>query len=212
MSIFQNLSSKSILAAFYIFGNLRAAWLGVRLGRGARVSPRSDIRGVAFIGDAVIASGACIGPGTYIGSGAIDSGMIGAYCSIGYRVHIGPTEHNMTCWTTSPFLLRAVGEDAQLSAHPIAPPKIGCDVWIGAGAIVLRGAVIGDGAVIAAGALVRHQVPAYEVWGGIPARRLRARFADPAMQRHADSKLTNSLARLRIDAGRWRVPARVGAF
>ncbi len=210
MSIIRNSFSKTVLAVFYILGNLRAAWLGVRLGSGARVSPRSDICGVAFIGDAVISSETCIGPGTYIGSGAIDSGTIGAYCSIGYRVHIGPTEHNIACWTTSPFLLRAVGEDAQLSAHLIAPPKIGCDVWIGAGVIVLRGAVIGDGAVIAAGALVRHRVPAYEVWGGIPARRLRARFADPAMQRHAESKLCDALARLRIDAALWCVPASAG--
>jgi acetyltransferase-like isoleucine patch superfamily enzyme len=52
---------------------------------------------------------------------------------------------------------------------------IGDDVWLGAGVVVLPGARIGNGAVIAAGAVVNSTVPAYEIWGGVPARRLGSR-------------------------------------
>jgi acetyltransferase-like isoleucine patch superfamily enzyme len=31
---------------------------------------------------------------------------------------------------------------------------------------------IGDGAVVAAGAVVTKDIPAHEVWGGVPARQL----------------------------------------
>ncbi len=53
---------------------------------------------------------------------------------------------------------------------------IGNDVWIGAGATVLPGVRIGDGAVIAAGAVVTHDIAAYAVAAGVPARVLRRRF------------------------------------
>jgi acetyltransferase-like isoleucine patch superfamily enzyme len=48
-------------------------------------------------------------------------------------------------------------------------------VWIGANATILDGARIGKGAVIAAGAVVDGEVPPYEIWGGVPARKLKAR-------------------------------------
>jgi acetyltransferase-like isoleucine patch superfamily enzyme len=52
---------------------------------------------------------------------------------------------------------------------------IGDDVWLGAGAVVLPGVALGRGAVIAANAVVTHDVPAYEIWGGVPARRIGTR-------------------------------------
>ncbi len=47
---------------------------------------------------------------------------------------------------------------------------IGCDVWIGARAILLPGARIGDGAIIAAGAVVRGEIPAMAIAAGVPAQ------------------------------------------
>lgn len=50
---------------------------------------------------------------------------------------------------------------------------IGENVWVGAGCIVLPGVAIGDNAIIAAGSVVTRDVPANEIWAGIPARKLK---------------------------------------
>ncbi len=49
------------------------------------------------------------------------------------------------------------------------------DVWLGANVIVLKGVTIGQGAIVAAGAIVNKSIPAYEIWGGIPAKKLGER-------------------------------------
>lgn len=51
--------------------------------------------------------------------------------------------------------------------------KICNNVWLGANVIVLKGVTIGEGAVVAAGAVVRTDIPAYELWGGVPARKIK---------------------------------------
>jgi acetyltransferase-like isoleucine patch superfamily enzyme len=48
--------------------------------------------------------------------------------------------------------------------------KKGCRM--GANCVVLPGVTIGEGAVIGACSLVKSDVPSYEVWGGVPAKRL----------------------------------------
>lgn len=56
-----------------------------------------------------------------------------------------------------------------------------------AGATVLPGVTIGEGAIIAAGAVVRCDVPPGELWGGVPARKLRDAVAvtqHPQYDRH----------------------------
>jgi maltose O-acetyltransferase len=50
------------------------------------------------------------------------------------------------------------------------PVKIGSDVWIGGGAIILPGVTIGDGAVIGAGSVVTRDVGAGATVMGNPAR------------------------------------------
>ncbi|MVN22237.1 acyltransferase [Mucilaginibacter sp. HMF7410] len=52
---------------------------------------------------------------------------------------------------------------------------IGNDVWLGCNVVVLKGAVIGTGAVVAAGAVVTKPIPAYEIWGGVPAKKIGER-------------------------------------
>jgi acetyltransferase-like isoleucine patch superfamily enzyme len=56
-----------------------------------------------------------------------------------------------------------------------APITLEQDVWLGANVVVLKGVTIGRGAIIAAGAVVTQDVPAFSIWGGIPARRLGER-------------------------------------
>jgi maltose O-acetyltransferase len=54
--------------------------------------------------------------------------------------------------------------------------KIGEDVWIGSGAIIMPGVKIGDGAVVGAGAIVLKDVPPNAVVVGNPARIIKHRF------------------------------------
>lgn len=52
---------------------------------------------------------------------------------------------------------------------------IGDDVWIGARAVILPGVTIGDHAIVAAGAVVRADVPAWTIVGGVPALKIGVR-------------------------------------
>jgi acetyltransferase-like isoleucine patch superfamily enzyme len=63
------------------------------------------------------------------------------------------------------------------------------DVWVGCGAIIMAGVTIGRGAIIAAGAVVTGNVPRYEIFAGVPARRLRSRFATDEERRIHDAAL-----------------------
>jgi len=65
----------------------------------------------------------------------------------------------------------------KINVQPInvQPIIVGDDVWIGLASIVLKGVTIGNGAVIAAGSVVNKSVPAYEIWGGIPAKKIGER-------------------------------------
>ena len=56
-----------------------------------------------------------------------------------------------------------------------APITIGNDVWLGTGCKILKGVTIGDGAIVAAGAVVTSNVGPYEIYGGIPARKISER-------------------------------------
>ncbi|RTL49082.1 MAG: acyltransferase [Sphingobacteriales bacterium] len=58
---------------------------------------------------------------------------------------------------------------------PGAPIIIGDDVWVGTNAVVLKGVTIGDGAIVAAGAVVTKSIPPYEIWGGVPAKKMGER-------------------------------------
>jgi len=55
-------------------------------------------------------------------------------------------------------------------AGSIKPVRIGDDVWVGNGAIILKAVCIGDRAVIAARSVVTRDVPADTIVGGNPAR------------------------------------------
>jgi acetyltransferase-like isoleucine patch superfamily enzyme len=57
----------------------------------------------------------------------------------------------------------------------IKSTTIGMDCWIGTGAKILRGVTIGDGCVIGANAVVTHDLPAYSVAVGVPAKIIKYR-------------------------------------
>ena len=51
--------------------------------------------------------------------------------------------------------------------------------YVGSGAIVLPGLRLGRGAVVGAGAVVTHDVPPWEIWAGVPAKRIGMRERAP---------------------------------
>jgi len=110
---------------------------------------------------------------------------IGKYCSFAADVQVMlGGEHRPDWVTTYPFnILRP--EHAGIAGHPASKGDItiGNDVWIGREAIILSGVTIGDGAVIAARSIVRKDVAAYTIVGGIPAKDIRMRFDDNVISR-----------------------------
>ncbi len=183
---------------WYRLGWIRASWSGVRLGHGARVSPRAAVAHAYYFGDVVIGAGVTIGHGSYVNSGYVDCGRIGHWCSIGYGVHIGPTEHKLDEWSTSPLLVPPKNVSAEPSAanefrRQRIPPVIGDDVWVGANAVILCGVSIGDGVVIGAGAVVTRDLPPYCVAAGVPARIIRQRFASDTDLIVAKARLAQQL-------------------
>lgn len=52
---------------------------------------------------------------------------------------------------------------------------IGNGVWVGAYVVIMPGVIIGDGAIIGAHSIVNKDVPANEIWAGIPAKKIKER-------------------------------------
>ena len=80
---------------------------------------------------------------------------------------IGP---NVTIATAAHPILPALRKKA---AQYNLPVRIGDNVWIGAGAIILPGVTIGENSVIGAGSVVTKDIPANVVAVGNPCRVLR---------------------------------------
>ena len=56
--------------------------------------------------------------------------------------------------------------------NSFGPVEIGDYVFIGPRAIILPDIKIGKGAVVAAGAVVTKDIPDFEIWGGVPAKKI----------------------------------------
>lgn len=115
------------------------------------------------LGPAVtVADNVFIGEGCYFNVGAGIS--IGSDTLLAARVMIADVGHKVRRGT----LVRL----QEVVARPV---KIGCDVWIGACAVILPGIEIHDGAIIGAGSVVTKSVPSSEIWAGVPARQTGTR-------------------------------------
>lgn len=76
-----------------------------------------------------------------------------------------------------------IGQDSIITAHTInsgsitlKPVRIGARATIGVNAVVMSGVTVGFGAIIAASSVLPPDtyVPPNELWGGIPAKKLKA--------------------------------------
>jgi acetyltransferase-like isoleucine patch superfamily enzyme len=57
--------------------------------------------------------------------------------------------------------------------HISKPVIIEDGVWLASGSIINPGVRIGEGSVIAAGSVVLYDVPNFELWGGVPAKKIK---------------------------------------
>ena len=90
---------------------------------------------------------------------------IGNRTLIGYRTQILSANHSIP----------ARGQPFPISGDSYGEIDIENDVWIGANCIVTAGVKIGEGAVVAAGSVVTKNMPAWSIYGGVPARLIKMR-------------------------------------
>lgn len=131
--------------------------------------------------------------GTLLGSGG-DTALVEPpfHCDYGVNIHLGERVFfNFGCVVLDVcpvrigrFTLFGPGAQVLTPMHPLdalarrgreygKPVRIGEDVWIGAGALVLPGVTVGDRAVIGAGSVVTRDIPADVFAAGNPCRVVR---------------------------------------
>ena len=126
-------------------------------------------------------SSVMMGKYSYVGNDCFMGNVeIGAFCSIADRVCIGGASHPIERVSSSPVFHEGdnvLGVNFQSFSYEHTPKTtIENDVWIGLGSIIKAGVTIHNGAVVGAGSVVTHDIPAYEIWAGNPARKIRDRF------------------------------------
>ncbi len=130
------------------------------------------IRCVGGSGDIVMGSHCYINPGCvfYSGNGI----RFGNYVLLAPGVKVMPTNHAFE------------SRSEPIRKQGFMPSKGGIvcedDVWVGANSTLLDGTYIEEGAIIAAGSVVKGRVPRYEIWGGVPARRIGVRPDDEGVR------------------------------
>lgn len=60
------------------------------------------------------------------------------------------------------------------------------DVWLGARVTLLAGSHVCRGAIVAAGAVVTSCVPAYSIWGGVPAKHIKWKWTVEQVLQHEE--------------------------
>lgn len=109
---------------------------------------------------------------------------IGKFSSVGPRVLflLGQGHHRPQSLANFPFGHVPQFDDPawtrgfDYDAEAATCCRLGHDVWIGVGSLILPNVAIGDGAIVSAGSLVKHDVPPYAIVGGNPARVIAFRF------------------------------------
>lgn len=116
------------------------------------------------------------GPGTVLHA-EIGKIRIGSYTSIAPNVTITEFNHNVGAITTYGIKSNLFGHEFKEDVVSKGDIIIGEDVWIGSNVAILSGVRIGRGAIIAAGAVVNKNVEPYSIVGGVPAKKIKMRFA-----------------------------------
>jgi len=109
---------------------------------------------------------------------AVESIEIGNFVIISTNVRVTDSNHHPTSVRSRRAMLHS-GNSSPLwdwtnpdVSH--ASVRIGDDVWIGEGTLILKGVTIGSGAIVAARAVVTHEVPSRSIAAGNPARIVKS--------------------------------------
>lgn len=86
---------------------------------------------------------------------------IDRHCQIGEMVVIRDQNHNYG------------GINLSFSGYTASSIKINQNVWLGSKVSVFKGVEIGENSVIAGSGVVVSNVPSNELWGGIPAKKIK---------------------------------------
>lgn len=151
------------LPRFHLFNSLKSCFLRLA---GAKIGKR-----VIYYSGVWISTGKnlCLGDDVDVAKGVYittKGGVtIGNRVLIGYRTQIISANH-----VVPPMPERIFG-----TGHDYKPVVIEDDVWIGANCIICPGVHIGEGAIIGAGCVVTHNIEAFSIVGGVPAKKIKCR-------------------------------------
>jgi len=113
--------------------------------------------------------------------------VIGKFCALAAETRFLMTgDHKLDGISTFPFPIFQNGWENAYNVQEL-PLKgdiiVGHDVWFGYNAFVKGGVTIGSGAIIATQAVVVKDVPPYTIVAGNPARVVKQRFDDKAIEK-----------------------------
>ncbi len=123
-----------------------------------------------------------IGRYSYVGNQCLMVNVkIGSFCSIADNCYIGAENHPIMRVSTSPVFHQGRNvlkkNFANFKKIEVETTTIENDVWIGRGSSIKSGVTIGNGSIVGMGSVVTKNIPPYEIWAGIPARKIRDRFS-----------------------------------
>ena len=138
---------------------------GTSISSGVQLTACNSHQGCSYTPSITIGDGCAIRENAHIS--AINSITIGNHLLTGTNVFITDNSHGQS---TREHMGMIPTMRPLFSKGPVV---IGDNVWIGNNVCIMPGVTIGDGAIIGANSVVTHNVPAYAVAAGIPAKVIK---------------------------------------
>jgi acetyltransferase-like isoleucine patch superfamily enzyme len=173
---------KKIIVALRDYYLVRVKWRRYQFGQGFHAGARVRIWARRKI---IIGSYCYIGRDSQIETDCV----IGDYVIMGNKVGIvGRYDHHYQQTGVPVRIASAIRDESYQWKGLESLTRIGNDVWIGYGSVIMGGVTIGHGAIIAAGSVVVKDVEPYCIYGGVPARKIKGRFdSQEALDSHIET-------------------------